>query len=137
MGPHGPHVQALFDRTAELFGTMAAKRGLAAGEVIEEFQILRELLIRKFFDDPPAEGPPSLRDTLRMNRIVDSGVTHASVGHTDALFFMFLEAEQPRVAQTPREIVAEAEAQLALVAQELAQTVGTSPVEAARNALDN
>jgi hypothetical protein len=137
MGPHSPHIQPLWDRTAELFGVMAAKRGLAAGEVIEEFQILRELLIRTLSKDPLVEGSLSLRDTLRLHRIVDSGVTYASVGHTDAMFFQFLEGEESCGVQTHEEIVREAEAQLALVEEELAQIVETTPVEAASNALDN
>jgi hypothetical protein len=137
MGPHSPHIQPLWDRTAELFGVMAAKRGLAAGEVIEEFQIIRELLVRTLFRDPPAEGSLSLRDTLRLHRIVDSGVTHASVGHTDAMFFQFLEAREAHVVRTHEEILLEAEAQLTLVEEELAQIVETTPAEAASNALEN
>ena len=137
VGPHSPHVQPLWHRTAELFGVMAAKRGLAAGEVIEEFQILRALLIRTLHRDPPAEGPLSLRDTLRLHGIVDSGVTYASVGHTDAMFFQFLEAQEAQVAQTPDEIVREADAQLSLVEEELAEIVETTPVEAASNAVEN
>lgn len=137
IGPHSPHVQPLWDRTAELFGVMAAKRGLAAGEVIEEFQILRELLIRTLFKDPLLEGSLSLRDTLLLHRIVDNGVTYASVGHTDAMFFQFLEGHEPPVVRTHEEIVREAETQLALVEEELAQIVETTPAEATSNALEN
>jgi len=134
VGPHAPHVQPLWDRAAELFGAMAAKRGLAAGEVIEEFQILRDLLIRTIFRDPPTEGPLSLRDILRMNRIVDNGVTHASVGHTDALFFQYLEAHDAPVHSSPEEIIDEAERQLALIEDELGQIVGdAAPVGAMEN----
>jgi hypothetical protein len=136
-GPHGEHVRPLWDRTAELFGVMAAKRGLAAGEVIEEFQIVRGLLIRRLFQDPPPEGSPSLRDTLRLNRIVDRGVTHASVGHTDAMFFQLFEAKEGEVAKTPHEVADEAAAQLALIEEELTQIVGVMPVEATRKALEH
>jgi hypothetical protein len=129
LGPHGAHVQPLWDRTAELFGVMAAKRGLAAGEVIEEFQILRDLLIRALFRDPPPEGSLSLRDTLRINRIVDRGVTLASVGHTDAMFFQFLEASESAVDTSPATIASEADVQLALVEAELLQIVGITPAE--------
>lgn len=124
VGPHTEYVEPLWTRTAELFGVMSAKRGLAAGEVIDEFQILRELLIRALYHEPPPEGRVSLRDTLHLNRIVDSGVTHASVGHTDAMFFQFFEAPEAHVAKTPEEIVREAEAQLALVEEELESLVG-------------
>jgi len=137
MGPHGPHVRPLWHRTAELFGVMAAKRGLAAGEVIEEFQILRELLIRMLLEHPLAEGALSLRDILRLNRIVDSGVVHASVGHTDAMFFQFFGPQENQVSQTPEEIVREAERQLVLVAQELSQVVDVTPAEPVRDVLGN
>jgi len=123
LGPYGSHIQPLWERTAELFGVIGAKRGLAAGEVIEEFQILRDLLIRTLFRDPPPQGPLSLRDTLRMNRIVDKGVTHASVGHTDAMFFQFFESDVA-VATSPDDIIGEAEIQLDLVEVELARIVG-------------
>jgi hypothetical protein len=127
LGPHGSHVQPLWDRTAELFGVMAAKRGLAAGEVMEEFQILRDLLIRTIYKDPPAEGLLSLRDTLRLNRIVDRGVTHASVGHTDAMFFeLFERKDVDSVTPTPDELAREAEAQLDAVRNELGQIVETT-----------
>jgi hypothetical protein len=131
VGPHATHVNPLWDRAAELFGAMSAKRGLAAGEVIEEFQILRDLLIRTIFRDPPREGPLSLRDILRLNRIVDSGVTYASVGHTDALFFQYLEAQDAPVQPSPEEIIDEADRQLALIEDELEQIVGdTAPIGA-------
>jgi len=131
VGPHASHVHPLWNRAAELFGAMSAKRGLAAGEVIEEFQILRHLLIRTLFRDPPREGPLSLRDILRLNRIVDSGVTYASVGHTDALFFQYLEAQDAPVQASPEEIIDEADRQLAMIEEELGQIVGeTVPIGA-------
>jgi hypothetical protein len=130
LGPHAAHIQPLWDRTAELFGSIGAKRGLAAGEVIEEFQILRYVLVRQLYREPPPEGPISLRDTLRLNRIVDRGIVHASVGHTDALFFQFFEAQERPIENSPGDIVREAESQLALVERELAQIVEVTPVEA-------
>ncbi|HZD04020.1 MAG TPA: hypothetical protein VE173_03855, partial [Longimicrobiales bacterium] len=62
-------------------------------EVIEEFQLLRDGIIRLVFEDPPHDGDTrmSLRDILRLNRVVDLGVTYASVGHTDALFFALFQ----------------------------------------------
>lgn len=79
----------LWRQTAELYGNVGAMRGLAAGEIIEEFQVLRDSLIRLLYADPPPGGLPrvSLREVLRLNRFVDRGVTHASIGHTDSLFF--------------------------------------------------
>ncbi len=120
VGPYREQIQPLWIRASELFGTMAAKRGLAAGEVIEEFQILRELVIRDLYRDPPLGGkvPLSLREILRLNRALDRGVTHASVGHTDALFFQFFEADGDSVTMSVAEVAEEAEAQLELIGRE-------------------
>jgi len=95
LGPHRDQILPLWIRGFELFGAVAAKRGLAAGEAIEEVHLLRELVIRDLYRDPPMGGtvPLSLREVLRLNRALDRAVTHASVGHTDALFGEFFEAE--------------------------------------------
>lgn len=94
MGPRTDHVAPVWDRTAALFGAFAEKRGLAAGEAIEELHGLREIVVRELYRDPPrvnGHGEPtvSLREILRLNRALDRAVAHASVGHTDALFFEF------------------------------------------------
>jgi len=93
MLPLRAHAEPLWDRTAELFGSFAASRGLAAGEAIEEVQILRESVIRLIYQDPPGTptGARGLRDVLQLNRLADRLVTHASVGHTDALFFALFQ----------------------------------------------
>ncbi len=82
----------LWSECAELFGSAAARRGLSAGEVIEEFQLLREVILRMMFETPPAGAPGAVpvRDALLLNRTLDIGVTQASVGHTDLLFFSLL-----------------------------------------------
>lgn len=89
MGPQREQVDVLWRQTAELYGNVGAMRGLAAGEIIEEFQFLRDALIRLLYTNPPPGGlvRVSLRDVLRVNRFIDRGVTHASIGHTDSLFF--------------------------------------------------
>lgn len=93
LGPYREQVEPLWTQLAELYGSASAMRGLAAGEVIEEFQLLREEVVRLFYDEPPVRRLDhlALRDVLRVNRIVDLGVTHASVGHTDALFFALFQ----------------------------------------------
>ncbi len=132
LGPQAEHVQPLWIRASELFGAMAAKRGLAAGEVIEEFQILRELVIRDLYREPPLGGrlPLSLREILRLNRILDSGVTHASVGHTDAMFFQFFEADNAPVAMSDVEVAREADAQLDLIREDMAAILEPTPSQA-------
>jgi hypothetical protein len=91
-GPYRAQIEPLWLQVSELFGSVAAQRGLAAGEAVDEFQVLREVLIRELYMEPPAGGLPlSLRDILRLNRIIDRGVTQASVGHADALFFALFQ----------------------------------------------
>jgi hypothetical protein len=123
LGRHATQLQPLWSRACELFGTVAAKRGLAAGEVIEEFQILRSLVIRDLYQDPLVGGAPTLREALRLNGIVDRGVTHASVGHTDAMFFQLLEHSDAPVGLTAEQIVQEAQAQLAVIREEFESIV--------------
>lgn len=129
VGPYREQVEPLWKRTAELFGAVAAKRGLAAGEVIEEFQILREVVIRLLYQDPPLGGraPVSLREILRLNRTIDMGVTHASVGHTDALFFSLFEGSGIPDAPPTAEVVKELQQQLQGIRNELRDVLGDLP----------
>jgi hypothetical protein len=121
LGPHREQMEPLWVRTSELFGAVAAKRGLAAGEAIEELHILRELVIRDLYRSPPAGGRLrlSLREVLRMNRALDRAVTHGSVGHTDALFFEFFEGEGARSILTGSDVADEAREQLRQIEAEL------------------
>ena len=70
----------------ELFGRLAEARGLAAGEVVDELQHLRELLVIELGDlivaMPARQQMPAV---LRVNRVCDLGVANAVVGYTDAL----------------------------------------------------
>lgn len=129
VGPYRDQVEPLWKRTAELFGAVAAKRGLAAGEVIEEFQILREVVIRLLYQDPPLGGraPVSLREILRLNRTIDMGVTHASVGHTDALFFSLFEGSGIPDSPPTAEMVKELQQQLQGIRAELRDVLGDLP----------
>jgi hypothetical protein len=117
MGRYRDQMRPLWDCVSELFGSIAAKRGLAAGEAIEEIHILRELVIRDLYRDPPLGGhvPLSLREILRLTRALDRCVTHASVGHTDAMFFQFFGGEEAIDAVSDVDVAAEAEAQLETV----------------------
>jgi hypothetical protein len=119
LGRHAAQLQPLWSRTCELFGAVAAKRGLAAGEVIEEFQILRALMIGDLYRDP-------------LVGIIDRGVTHASVGHTDAMFFQLLEDTDAPIGLPADQIAREAEAQLALIREEFESigVAGEMPPEA-------
>jgi len=122
LGPHRDEVEPLWVRAAELFGTAASRRGLAAGEAVEELQILRELVIRDLYGDPPLSGsvPVSLKEVLRLNRAIDRVVTHGSIGHTDALFFQLLEDDGRGGVGNPTLAAAEIERQLSAIRGELA-----------------
>ncbi len=89
LGPYRAQFEPLWRQCAELYGSVGAMRGLASGEIIDEFQVIREATIRLMFATPPSvRGTPMLmREILRLNRVIDRGVTFANVGHTDALFF--------------------------------------------------
>jgi hypothetical protein len=129
VGPYRDQVEPLWRQAAELFGATAARRGLAAGEVIEEFQILREAVIRLLYQDPPVAGRArlSLRDVLRLNRAIDRGVTHASVGHTDALFFFLFEGSGIPDSPPAAELLEELRAQLDGLRVELGNILGGVP----------
>ena len=129
LGPYRDQVEPVWTRTSELFGAVAAKRGLAAGEVIEEFQVLREVVISLLYQDPPLGGraPVSLREILRLNRAIDMGVTHASVGHTDALFFSLFEGSGIPDTPPTAQLVEELRQELAGIREDLRLILGDLP----------
>ncbi len=70
----------------ELYGRLAEARGLSAGEVVDELQHLRELLIVELSDVIVAlPARQQLPAVLRLNRVMDTAVSNAVVGYTDAL----------------------------------------------------
>ncbi len=107
--PGRTEILPLWSECAELFGSVAARRGLSAGEVIEEFQLLREVILIMMFEGSAAgslRGVP-LREILLLNRAIDMGVTQSSVGHTDLLFFSLLHgsgAPEPLGPEDLREV---------------------------------
>lgn len=85
-GPLRRQAVELWLTACEGYGRTAAERGLAAGEVVEEIQYLRELLIRHLSEVIAAlPARASLATVLRLNRLLDTGIAHAVVGYTDAL----------------------------------------------------
>lgn len=104
-GPLRRHITTLWFTACEAYGQTAAARGLAAGEVVEELQQFRELLIR-LLSETVATLPPrqSMAAVLRLNRILDRGLAHAVVGYTDALVETLLNRRGvPIVASEPAE----------------------------------
>lgn len=114
-------VDAVWKSAAELYGALGANRGLAAGDIVEEFQIVREAVVRSLFQAPPGSygAALSLSDALRLNRFLDSGVTHASIGHTDGLFFALFHGNGVASAPTAK-LVEEVEEQLEALEMEWA-----------------
>ncbi len=85
----------------ELYGRLAAVRGLSAGEVVEELHYLRETLTKDLADIfvalPARQQLPIL---LRFNRVLDHGVSNAVVGYTDALVATMFSREGVPVPTT-------------------------------------
>ena len=93
-GPLRRESTQLWLNASEWYGRAGAQRGLAAGEIVEEFQYLRELLIRHLSELIPAlPARESMAGVLRLNRFLDMGVSHAVVGYTDALVESLLERQ--------------------------------------------
>ena len=85
-GPLRREARETWYAATEMFGRLAELRGLSAGEVVDELQHLRELLIVEVGDliaaMPVRQQLPAI---LRLNRVCDTGVSNAVVGYTDAL----------------------------------------------------
>jgi hypothetical protein len=95
VGPLRRETKTLWSRVAEEYGRHAAIRGLAAGEVVEEMQYLRELLIRFLAPAIAALRPrQGMALLLRLNRLVDRGVAMAVVGYTDEIAASLLAGEE-------------------------------------------
>jgi hypothetical protein len=58
--------------------------------VIEEFQMLRDAVIR-LYAEPRRRTLRISCDLLRVNRLIDRGATQSRVGHTDRLFFALFQ----------------------------------------------
>lgn len=85
-GPLRHEARESWYAATEMYGRLAEARGLSAGEVAEEFQYLRELLIVELGDVIVALPTRlQLPAVLRMNRVMDAGTANAVVGYTDAL----------------------------------------------------
>jgi hypothetical protein len=88
----------VWNQASNLYGSVAVRRGLAAGEVVEELQLLRNVVLRLLLvearpgvaggDDP--DGIPAL-ELLTLNRVLDLAVSRATIAYTDDLFFAHLQ----------------------------------------------
>lgn len=86
LGPLKREARIVWQHVMEHYGRTAAARGLAAGEVVEELQYLRVVLIKHIGAFVATMRPRrAVTVFLRLNGIVDSGIASAVVGYTDAL----------------------------------------------------
>lgn len=86
VGPYRREARFVWSSVCEHYGRVSAGRGLAAGEVVEEVQHLRELLIRNLSYVLAAMSPRlGMAILLHLNRVLDRGTVDAVVGYTDAL----------------------------------------------------
>jgi hypothetical protein len=85
-GPLRHEARETWYAATELLGRLAEARGLSAGEIVEEFQHLRALLIVELGGIIAAlPARQQLPAVLRVNRVMDAGLANAVVGYTDAL----------------------------------------------------
>jgi len=126
VGPLRRETKSIWSKAAEQYGRHAAIRGLAAGEVVEEMQYLRELLIRYLAPAIAALRPrQGMALLLRLNRLVDRGVAMAVVGYTDELAATLLPVpEDTGARRTPDP--AELTQALDLIRNELDRTLSAS-----------
>jgi hypothetical protein len=119
VGPLRREVNAVWYHVCEHYGRVASARGLAAGEVVEELQFLRELLIRELAPILVAmRARQGMAIMLRLNRVIDKGVAVAVVGYTDALVATLFSQNGVPLSSTDHD-VAEVERQLDALEQEL------------------
>jgi len=91
-GPMRRQISELWFDACDAYGRTAAARGLAAGEVVEEIQHLRELLIHNLSEVIAAlPARQLLAAVMRLNRSLDRGIAFAVVGYTDVLVETLME----------------------------------------------
>lgn len=97
LGPLRREAKAVWQQVCEHYGRTAAARGLAAGEVVEELQQLRVLLIKYIGPFVAAMRPRrAVAVFLRLNAIIDRGIAFAVVGYTDALVASMIVSDEQR-----------------------------------------
>jgi hypothetical protein len=95
LGPLRREAKIVWQHVTEHYGRMAAARGLASGEVVEELQQLRVLLIKHTGALIAAMRPRrAVAIFLRLNAIIDRGIAQSVVGYTDALVASLLMTDR-------------------------------------------
>lgn len=124
VGPMRRDVKKIWYAASEHYGRVAMTRGLAAGEVVEEMQFLRELLIRNLSPVLAAmRARQGMATMLRLNRVLDKGIAEAVSGYTNALVATLITQNGVPAAETELD-PAEIDKQLETIESELAATTG-------------
>lgn len=120
MGPTRAMARDLWEQVCYLYGSFALQRGLAAGEVVEEFHLLRETILKALLLGEGNQGPWEgwARDLLALNRILDAGMAQASIAYVDELFFAHLQGSGVPEGVSP-EVEVEIERQLEALRKEM------------------
>jgi hypothetical protein len=120
LGEHREPAEEVWQQATHLFGSLALRRGLAAGEVVEELQFLRGVILKTLVDAMPNAAVQAMpfRDLLVLNRVLDMGVVQASVAYVDDLFFAHLQGSGVAEQVTP-ELVEEITRQLEVCRRDL------------------
>lgn len=120
LGSARDEAEEVWNQTTHLYGSFALQRGLAAGEVVEELGLLREVILKLLLEDSTVEwrGRNFQRDLLTLNRVVDAGIVGASIAFVDDLFFAHLQGSGVPEGVTP-ELEGEIVRQLAAFQREL------------------
>jgi hypothetical protein len=103
--------EGVWQQATHLYGSLALQRGLAAGEVVEELQLLRGVILKLLLEDPPEDWRHRgfQRDLLTLNDTLDLGVVRASIAYVDDLFFAHLQG-----SGVPDGVTSEVEAEMGL-----------------------
>lgn len=95
LGPLRREAKLLWDEVMEHYGRAGAARGLAAGEVVDEIQQLRLLLIKHIGTAVAAMRPRrAVAVFIRLSNVIDRGISQAVVGYTDALVASLMLTER-------------------------------------------
>ncbi len=95
--------EEIWHQANDLYGALALRRGLSAGEVVEELQLLGRVILRFILEDLPPDGVGrSLqKEIMSLNKILDEGVVRANVAYVDDLFFAHLQGSGVPGGVTP------------------------------------
>ncbi len=126
VGPYRREAKAVWEKVCDHYGRTAAARGLAAGEVVEEIQYLRELMTRRLAPIVAAmRARQSMAMLLHLNRALDQGIAAAVVGYTDALVATMFSQNGVPAPDTEFD-AADVEKQLGTIEDLLATVIGPS-----------